>query len=198
MKRILSIAAVAAITVALSCGNGEKPAPKAAGSRTATPAASVANVPAGWPAETFTELTKPEMDAYANVLPTVIAALKQANFEPCQSKPPDLVKDMGTTIDAIETAAGVKDALKAGGMSWDAFRTTTYKIMAATEAMVVATADSLESEIGDSTSEAAGQVRAMVAAAKPALDQVPERNGEIVLAYADQLKPLDAIDGTSR
>ena len=58
----------------------------------------MANLPAGWPTGTFSELTKPELDAYAKVLPNVVAEMKKASFKPVQSNPPDLVKDMGATI----------------------------------------------------------------------------------------------------
>jgi hypothetical protein len=184
-----------AIAMALSCGGGKKPAPKAAVSKTATPAASASNVPAGWPAETFAELTKPEMDVYVKVLPAVMAALKKANYKPVLSNPPDMVKDMGTTIEAMKTAAGVDDALKAGGSTWAAYRTTTYKVMAATNAMVMGMAEAM---IGDSTSKEALQAKAMLKAAKPVFDQVPKANGQMLFTYMDQLKPLDDLDSMSQ
>lgn len=195
MRRILAIAAVVVIAVALSCGGGKKTPPKAAASKTATPAASAANVPAGWPTETFAELTKPEMDAYVKVLPGVMAALRKANFKAVQSNPPDLVKDMGTTIEAMKTAAGVDDALKAGGSSWAAYRTATYKVMAATNAMVIGMAEAMMS---DSTSKEGKQAKAMFKAAKPVFDQVPKKNGEMLFTYMDQLKALDDLDNPSK
>lgn len=194
MRRILSIVAVLAIAAVLSCG-GKKPAPKAAASKTATPAASASNVPAGWPAETFAELTKAEMDAYVKVLPNVMAALKKASFKATLSNPPDMVKDMGTTIEAMKSAAGVDDALKAGGSTWPAYRVTTYKVMAATNAMVMGMADAM---IGDSTSKEAQQAKAMLKAAKPVFDQVPKKNGEMLFTYMDQLKALDDLDSPSK
>ena len=195
MRRILSIAAVVVIAMALSCGGGKKPAPKAAASKTTTPVATAANVPAGWPPETFTELTKSEMDAYVKVLPNVMAALKKANFKATMSNPPDMVKDMGATIEAMKSAAGVDDALKAGGSTWTAYRITTYKVMAATDEMVMGMAEAM---IGDSTSKEALQAKAMFTAAKPVFSQVPKANGQVLFTYMDQLKPLDDLDNPSK
>lgn len=184
-----------AIALALSCGGGNKPAaPKAATPKTGTPVASVASLPAGWPAGAFAELTKPEMDAYAKVLPSVMAELKKGGFKPAQSNPPDLVKDMGATIDGMKTA-GVEAALKTANMTWDAYRTTTYKVMAATNAMVLGMAEAMA---GDSTSKEAQQAKAILKKAKPVFDQVPKANGQMLFTYMDQLKPLDALEGPAK
>jgi hypothetical protein len=195
VKRILTAIAVLTIALALSCGGGNKPAAsKAAAPKTGTPTASAANLPAGWPAGTFGELTKPEMDAYAKVLPGVMAELKKGGFKPVQSNPPDLVKDMGTTIEAMKTA-GVEAALKTGNMTWEAYRTTTYKVMAATNAVVMGMAEAMA---GDSTNKEAQQAKAILKKAKPVFDQVPKANGQMVFTYMDQLKPLDEIEGPAK
>jgi hypothetical protein len=170
------------------CGGGSKTeAPKPA-----TPTAQ--NVPAGWPPEAFAEMTKAEMDGYSKVLPAVAAALKKAGFRPVQSTPPDLVKDMGTTIEGMKTAAGVEDALKAGNMTWDAFRITTYKVMAANNAMAMGMAEAMVKDVQGAEGEAA---RAEIAKAKTVFDQVPKTNQTMIFTYMDQLKPLDELEGTT-
>jgi hypothetical protein len=195
VKRILTAIAALAIALTLSCGGGNKPAaPKAAAPKTEAPAAITANVPAGWPTGAFGELTKPEMEAYAKVLPNVMAELKKSGFKPVQSNPPDLVRDMGATIEAMKTA-GVEAVLKSANMTWDAYRTTTYRVMAATNAMVLGMAEAMA---GDSTSKEAQQARAILKKAKPVFDQVPKANGQMLFTYMDQLKPLDEIEGPTK
>jgi hypothetical protein len=174
-----------AIVAGVFCGGKKTEAPKAA-----TPV--VANLPAGWPAEAFGELTKAEVDAYGKVLPSVTAALKAGGFKPVASTPPDMVADMGATIEAMKPVAGVEDALKAGNMAWDAFRITTYKVMAANNAMTMGLAEAMMKDMKGAEADAA---KAEIAKAKLVFDQVPKANQEMIFTAMDQLKPLDDLEG---
>ena len=149
MRKVLVFVAAFAIVAGVFCGGKKTEAPKAA-----TPV--VANLPAGWPAEAFGELTKAEVDAYGKVLPSVTAALK------------------------------------AGNMAWDAFRITTYKVMAANNAMTMGLAEAMMKDMKGAEADAA---KAEIAKAKLVFDQVPKANQEMIFTAMDQLKPLDELEG---
>jgi hypothetical protein len=182
---VLSLVAVFAVVAGVFCTGGAKTeAPK-----TEKPAVT-ANVPEGWPAEAFAALTKGEVETYVKVLPGVVAALKKASFKPVESEPTDLVKDMSATIEAMKPVAGVEDALKAGNMTWDAFRVTTFKVMATSNSMALGM---VEAMVQDTTSAEAKAMKEMIAKAKVVFEQVPKANQEIFFANLDQLKALDEL-----
>ena len=91
--------------------------------------------------------------------------------------------------------AGVEAVLKTGNTTWEAYRITTYKVMAATNAVVIGMAEAMTA---DSTSKEAQQAKAILKKAKPVFDQVPKANGQMIFTYMDQLKPLDALDNPSK
>lgn len=187
MRKALFLMAALMLVAGTFCGGGEKPA---ATTETA-PAPAVANLPEGWPAEAFAVLTKAEVDAYAKVLPNVVAALQKAGFKPVASATPDLVKDMGATIESMKPVAGVEDALKTGNMTWESFRNTTYKVMAANNAMAMGLAEAMVKDMKGAEADAA---KAELAKAKLVFDQVPKANQDMIFTAMDELKPLDEID----
>lgn len=187
MRKALFLVAALMLVAGTFCGGGEKPA----ATTPAAPASAVANLPAGWPAEAFAVLTKAEIDAYAKVLPNVVAALQKAGFKPVKSEQPDLVKDMGATIESMRPVAGVEDALKAGSVTWESFRNTTYKVMAANNAMAMGLAEAM---VKDMKGAEADSAKAELARAKLVFNQVPQVNKDIIFTAMDQLKPLDDID----
>ncbi len=190
MRRTVTLIAAFVLLAGMFCGG--KPAAKPEAPKTAVAAA---NVPAGWPAAAFAELTKAEVDGYGKVLPAVVAALKQGGFEEVQSTPADLVADLGATVEKMKGVAGVEEALKTGNMSWDAFRVTTYKVLAASTATVIGMAEGMVKDMQGPNGDAA---RAAVAKAKTVFDQVPKANKDMVFTAMDQLKPLDAISGSGQ
>jgi PBP1b-binding outer membrane lipoprotein LpoB len=197
VRKTLFVIAALVIAMVLSCGSKTE-APKKVAPKAETPAAVAANLPAGWPAETFTELSKAEIDGYAKALPGAMAALKKAGYKPVASEPPDLVKDMASSIEKMKATAGFEDALKAGNTTWNAFRITTYKVMAANMAMAVSMGEAMTAGAADSVSAEAKAVKAMIKKAKATFDQVPKKNGEMIFTYMDQLKPLDDIDNMGK
>jgi hypothetical protein len=192
VRSIVTIIAAFVLLAGTFCGGGT-PAAKPEAAKPAEAAVAAANVPAGWPAEAFAELTKAEVDAYGKVLPTVAAALKSGGFKPVQSTPADLVADMGATVEKMKGVAGVEAALKTGNMTWDAFRATTYKVMAASTATVIGMAEAMVKDMQGAEGDAA---RASVAKAKVVFDQVPKANKDMIFTAMDQLKPLDDVTGS--
>lgn len=180
MKRLAYLTILAAL---VGCGGGAK---------TEAPVAIGADgVPAGWPAETFSPIGLDEIEAYAAALPNVVTALKAANFRPVESDPPDMVTDLGSTVEGMKAVAGVEDAIKAAGLNWDSFRVTTYKVLAADRAMVISIAEAMAAEAqGDDAEEA----RAEVARAKQVFDKVPKENAELVLEFEEELGLLDELE----
>lgn len=188
MRKVLTFAALFVLVAAVFCGGDKTEAPKTETPTTQAP--TLANLPAGWPAEAFSELTKAELDAYVKPLPNVAAALKTAKFKPVGSTPADLVKDLGLTIDAMKSVAGVEDALKAANVTWDAFRITTFKVLATNSAMAMGIAEAMVAEL---KGEEAEKAKAELQKAKAVFDQVPKKNSELVFSYMDQLAPLDKL-----
>lgn len=180
MKRLAYLTILAAL---IGCGGGAK---------TEAPVAIGADgVPAGWPAEAFSPIARDEIEAYAAALPNVVAALKAASFKPVESDPPDMVTDLGSTVEGMKAVAGVEDAIKAAGLNWDSFRITTYKVFAADNAMVLSIAEAMAAEAqGDDAEEA----RAEVARAKQVFDKVPKENCELVLEFEEELGMLDELE----
>lgn len=187
MRKALFLMAALIFVAGTFCGGGQKPA----ATTPVAPAPAVANLPEGWPAEAFAVLTKAEVGAYAKVLPNVVAALQKAGFTPVKSEQADLVKDMGATVESMKPVAGVEAALKAGNMTWDAFRITTYKVMAANNAMAMGLAEAMVKDMKGPDADAA---RAELARAKLVFDQVPKANQDMTFTAMDELKPLDEID----
>lgn len=184
MLKSITLTVILALVAGLGCGGGEKPAgPVKLGED---------GLPEGWPRETFAELSESELEAYADALPGVAAALKAVGFEPLESEPPDLVTDMGVTIEAMKAVAGVEDSIKAAGLSWDSFRVTTYKVMAAENAMVLSIAAAMAEELEGDEAEAA---RAEVARAQTVFGRVPKASADLLLEFADELRPLEELDG---
>jgi hypothetical protein len=182
--RVVALLVAFVLLLGIGCGGAKTEAPK-------TEAPKVANLPAGWPAEAFAELTKTEIETYAKVLPNVVAALQKAGFRPVESDPVDIVADMGKTIEAMKPVGGVEATLAAGSVTWDAFRITTYKAMAANGAVSMGFAEAMVKEMTGAEADAA---KAEIAKAKAVFDQVPKVNQEMVFTYMDELKPLDEIE----
>jgi hypothetical protein len=193
VRKTVTLIAAFVLLAGTFCGGGTP----AAKPEAAKPAAAVAaaNVPAGWPAEAFAELTKAEVDGYAKVLPAVAAALKQGGFKAVESTPADLVADMGATVEKMKGVAGVEAALKSGNMTWDAFRVTTYKVLAASTATVIGMAEAMVKDMKGAEGDAA---RTSVAKAKAVFDQVPKANKDMIFTAMDQLKPLDDVTGSGQ
>ena len=175
MRRTAILIAAFALLADTFCGGSKTAAAKPGAAK---PAGAAANVPAGWPAEAFAELTKSEVDGYAKVLPAVVAALKQGRFRVVESTPADLVGDLGATVETMRGVSGVEAALKAGNMTWDAFRITTYKVMAASTATVIGMAEGMVKDMQGPQGDSA---RASVARARVVFDQVPKANTDMVL-----------------
>ncbi len=192
MRLTLSLLVAFVLVAGTFCGGGKSEATKPDAAKPAEQAVAAANVPAGWPAEAFAALTKAEVDAYGKALPAVAAALKAGGFKPVESSPADLVADMGATIEAMKGVAGVEAALKAGNMTWDAFRVTTYKVLAANNATVIGMAEAMVKDMQGAEGDAA---RAAVAKAKTVFEQVPKANKDMIFTAMDQLKPLDDVTG---
>ncbi len=185
MKKTAAILAAFVLLTGVFCGGGEKKPEAAPTAQTAA-----ANVPAGYPAEAFAELTKAELDKYVKALPGVAAALKAAAYAPKASEQPDIVTDLGTTVEGMQPVAGVEKAITDAGSNWAEFRITTYKVLCTNAAMAMGLAEAM---VGNMEGDEAEKAKAEIAKAKAVFDQAPKGNQALVMEYAEQLKSLDEI-----
>jgi len=192
MKKTAAILAAFVLLAGVFCGGGEK---KPEATQTTQPAAAAANVPAGYPAEAFAELTKPELDKYVKALPTVAEVLKKAAFKPTASDQPDIVGDLGKTVEGMMAVAGVDKAITDAGTTVPEFRATTYKVMATNAALAMGLAEAMMGgmDAQGADKDKVEQAKAEIAKAKAVFDQVPKANQALIMEYSEQLKPIDEL-----
>ncbi len=127
------------------------------------------------------------MSAYLEVLPRVVSALQAADFRPVQTEPTDLILDMGGTIEGMKSVPGVLDSLAAAGMSWESFRTTTYKVLAVNYQMALGVGEGLAQGMQGPQGK---EFRQRIARMKRVFDQVPPENKEAFFANIGRLQGL--------
>lgn len=191
MKKIAAILAAIVLLAGVFCGGEKKPE----AAQTNQPAAAAANVPAGYPAEAFAELTKPELDKFVKALPAVADVLKKAGYKPAAGAEPDLVVDLAATVEGMQPVAGVEKAITDAGTTWPEFRVTCYKVLCTNAAMAMGFAEAMmgNMEAEGPDKEKLEQAKAEIAKAKAVFDQVPKANQTLVMEYTDQLKSLDEL-----
>lgn len=134
MRKLLVIALCCLAVAATRCSR--KPKSKAVARPkpdSVTFAERVKELEFDFPAEAQTPLTEPEVIAYANALPGVVAALKTAGFKaPYLEGPPrEAFASIGRLADTMHSTPGFDAALEGAGLNYADFRSRFMQVWAA-------------------------------------------------------------------
>ena len=134
MRKLLVVILCCLAVAAVRCNR--KPKPKAvapAKSDSAMLAERVKELEFNFPAEALAPMSEPEVVAYANALPGVVAALKKAGFKApyLEGAPREVFANIGMLADSMKATPGFNAVLERSGLSDTDFRTRFMQTWAA-------------------------------------------------------------------
>jgi hypothetical protein len=149
---------------------------------------------ASFPAAACSTLTEAEVMQFSKILPTFNAALKAANWKPTPSKPGGGPVNALVTLVEGMNAPGVEESLKAAGSNWGTFRSTLYKVFAASAALSVEAVDSERAaQMKQDTTPTGRRAFGNYQAAKEACSALPAGNIEVVRNHLQVLQALRTV-----
>jgi hypothetical protein len=146
------------------------------------------------PDEALQKLTEEELAKFVAAIPAASAALKAANYTAVQPSEDDQVAvALSKMVDGMKDVAGLNDALVKAGTSWDEFRGTMLRVMAASAALSADMAGEMAAQFAADTTAEAKEMVKKIDALKAACANVPAENKEMVKTRGQDLQGLSQL-----
>ena len=179
--RTIRLMAALVLVLGVFCGGAEE-----AVEQPATPSTPAAG--GTLPAAAFEPLTEAEMDMFIKVLPGVADAIEAAGYKPEEVEGEELEASIARVVGGMKGVAGVEDACKKAGTTWDAFSGSMYKVMAGMTALAMDMAVAMAEEMGGDE-----EVNEELEKAKAFTAKVPQANKDMIIAHMDELDAMEVL-----